>query len=160
MQRIILFIFLFCHSVAWAAPAIDLVRVVKSEHKLQLISKDQVLYEFKVALGHQPVGHKQQEGDGKTPEGLYVLDYKKQDSAFYRAIHISYPNDKDIASAKKLGVNPGGYIMIHGQKNGLGWLSFFNQLFDWTNGCIALRNDDMDIVWAQVKEGTAIEITP
>lgn len=151
---------LFCQSMAWAEPLIERVRVLKSEHKLQLVSEGKIIREFKIALGANPKGHKQQEGDGKTPEGIYALDYKKSDSAFYRAIHISYPNSTDVASAKARNVSPGGQIMIHGQKNGFGWLAFISQRFDWTNGCVALSNDDMNIVWTLVREGTTIEIVP
>jgi len=158
MHRLFLLAMLFCQNLTLAEPAIDLVRVLKSEHKLQLVSEGKVFQEFNVALGSNSKGHKQQEGDGKTPEGTYTLDYKKPDSAFHRAIHISYPNKNDITSAKVRGVSPGGQIMIHGQKNGLGWLSFISQRFDWTNGCVALNNDDMDILWAVIKEGTKIEI--
>jgi murein L,D-transpeptidase YafK len=160
MRCLFFLIFLFCQNLAWAEPSVDLVRVLKSDHKLQLLAEGKVLHEFKIALGGNSKGHKQREGDGKTPEGIYTLDYKKSDSAFYRAIHISYPNSTDIASAKARGVSPGGSVMIHGQKNGLGWLSFISQHFDWTNGCIALDNSDMDIVWAVVREGTKIEIFP
>lgn len=160
MPRLFFLVIVFCHNFAWAEPTADLVRVLKSEHKLQLVTAGKVVREFKVALGGNPSGHKQQEGDGRTPEGIYTLDYKKPDSAFYRAIHISYPNSADIASAKARGVSPGGAVMIHGQKNGLGWLSFISQRLDWTNGCIALDNADMDIVWAAVREGTKIEIIP
>lgn len=147
-------------TTASAEPAIDLVRVIKSEHKLQLISSGVVRQEFHVVLGSNPKGHKTQEGDGKTPEGIYTLDYKKSDSAFYKAFHVSYPNANDVASAKSRGVNPGGQIMIHGQKNGFGWLASLSQYFDWTNGCIALKNEDMDTLWSSVKEGTKIEIKP
>lgn len=101
-----------------------------------------------------------QEGDSKTPEGIYKLDFKKSDSAFHKAFHISYPNSNDIAKAKAGGVNPGGSIMIHGQKNGLGWLSFASQHFDWTNGCIALTNSEIDVMWEIVKVDTIVEILP
>ena len=147
-------------NVALAEPTVDLVRVSKSERKLQLLSAGEVLHQFNIALGGDPKGHKRQEGDGKTPEGAYILDYKKPDSAFYRAIHISYPNSEDSTSARSRGVSPGGQIMIHGQRNGLGWLSFISQRFDWTDGCVALANDEMDIVWGLVKVGTRIEIIP
>ncbi len=143
-----------------ADPNIELVRILKSDHKLQLVSAGHVWKEFKIALGGNPIGHKMQEGDGKTPEGLYILDYKKSNSAFYKAFHISYPNSVDTASAKSRGVNPGGAIMIHGQKNGFGWLSQLSQRFDWTNGCVALHDSDIDILWASVKEGTQVEIRP
>ena len=143
-----------------AGDEVQLVRVLKEQRKLQLISEGKVLREFSVVLGSDPAGHKQREGDGRTPEGRYVLDYKKADSAFHRAIHISYPNANDAESAKARGVPPGGQVMIHGQKNGLGWLAFISQHFDWTNGCIALSNGDMDVVWDSVKAGTPVEIRP
>ena len=111
-------------AMAWSAPSVDLVRVSKSERKLQLVSSGTVLHEFPIALGSHPRGHKTQEGDGKTPEGVYTLDYKISESAFHKAFHVSYPNAQDVASAKARGVNPGGQIMIHGQKNGFGWLAF------------------------------------
>lgn len=142
------------------AQAIDQVRVLKSERKLQLLAAGVVQKEFQIALGGSPIGHKLREGDEKTPEGHYVLDYKKADSAFYKAIHISYPNAEDIARAKKAGASPGGQIMIHGQKNGFGWLSGAAQQFDWTNGCVALSNADMEKVWKAVSPGTPIELRP
>lgn len=154
-------IVLFClTALAAAEPSVDLVRVIKSERKLQLLSEGAVLYEFKVSLGSNPEGHKLQEGDEKTPEGLYRLDYKKADSSFYKAFHISYPNAQDLAAAKSRGLNPGNNIMIHGQKNGWGWLSSVSQDFDWTKGCIALRDSEIDIMWKLVREGTAVEISP
>jgi murein L,D-transpeptidase YafK len=138
----------------------DLVRVFKSERKIQLIAKGQVIREFPIALGGKPVGHKRQSGDQHTPEGEYILDYKKSDSAFHKAIHISYPNPTDIENARKAGILPGGQIMIHGQKNGFGWLAFLTQRFDWTNGCVALSNKDMDEVWNLVDVKTPIELLP
>lgn len=160
-MRLILFIVLSCVPVlASAEQTIDLVRILKAEHRLQLLSSGKVLNEFPIALGGNPKSHKTQEGDGKTPEGIYTLDYKKSDSSFYKAFHISYPRAEDIATAKSLGVSPGGAIMIHGQKNGLGWLSFIAQRFDWTNGCVALRDADIDVLWESVTEGTKVEIKP
>lgn len=160
MRYLLAILLFFFTQAVWAEPAVTLVRVLKTDHKLQLLSGENLVHEFHVVFGANPKGHKMQEGDERTPEGSYILDYKKTNSAFYRAIHISYPNAKDIASAKTRGVKPGGDIMIHGQKNGLGWLSFISQRFNWTNGCVALPNKDMDIVWALVKEGTPIEILP
>jgi murein L,D-transpeptidase YafK len=139
---------------------IDSVLVIKSKSKMFLISKGVRVKEYSIALGGNPKGSKQQEGDEKTPEGKYFLDYKKSDSAFYKAIHISYPNEKDKARAKAKQINPGGLIMIHGQKNGLGWLSWLSQKFNWTNGCIAVSNAEMDEIWRLVKVGTPIEIQP
>lgn len=136
----------------------SLVKVDKSERRLYLMHHEQVLYAFPIALGGNPEGHKQQEGDNRTPEGRYVLDYKKEDSSFYRAFHVSYPNLQDKAVARELGVSPGGLIMIHGQPNGLGALSPLLQQFDWTEGCIALTNRQMDIVMTRVPVGTPIDI--
>ncbi len=147
-------------GVLAAEAKVDLVRVLKGERKLQLLAGTQVLREFPVALGGNPLGHKQQEGDRRTPEGRYLLDYKKADSAFYKAIHISYPNGADLAAARKRGVAPGGQIMIHGQKNGLGALAPWTQRFDWTDGCVALSNEDMEQVWQQVPTGTPVELLP
>lgn len=161
-MRVIAWAFLLFSSAAFSAQlaAVDLVKVVKSERRLYLMSAGAVAKEFPVTFGANPEGHKQQEGDEKTPEGKYTLDYKKADSAFYKAIHVSYPNAADTEAAKKRGVSPGGAIMIHGQKNGLGWLSFASQWFNWTNGCIALTNSDMEEVWQLVTVPTPIEIAP
>ena len=139
----------------------DLVIVTKKENTLILYKDKQIIGSYPVVFGaHYLSGHKQQEGDKRTPEGFYILDYKKQDSAFYKAIHISYPNEKDMEMAHKLGVSSGGAIMIHGQKNGFGWASFIMQFFNWTDGCIALKNSDMDLVWNAIDAGTPIEIQP
>jgi murein L,D-transpeptidase YafK len=138
----------------------DEVLVNKSEKKLYLLKEKQILRAFNVAFGENPIGHKQQEGDERTPEGAYTLDYKKEDSAYFRAIHISYPNANDLAQAKAKKVNPGGAIMIHGQRNGFGWAAPITQRFNWTNGCIALTNEDMQIVWNSIVPGTPIVIKP
>lgn len=137
---------------------VDLVRVDKSERAMYLLSGGEVIKEYQVAFGANPQGHKQQEGDERTPEGEYTLDYKKEDSSFYRAMHISYPNQADIEKAEAAGVSPGGFIMVHGQRNGLGWLSAISQRFNWTNGCIALTNAEMDEFMALVNVGTKIKI--
>jgi murein L,D-transpeptidase YafK len=161
-MRFLILIFLVLVSSASTAqgPEIDSVLVIKSTSKMYLISKGVRIKEYSFVLGGSPKGHKQQEGDEKTPEGKYFLDYKKSDSSFYKAIHISYPNEEDKARAKAKGVNPGGLIMIHGQKNGLGWLSWLSQKFNWTNGCIAVTNAEMDEIWNLVNVGTPIEIQP
>lgn len=147
-------------GVASATQKADLVRVKKSDSTLRLLNKGVEFASFHVAFGANPNGHKEAEGDERTPEGRYVLDYKKDDSSFYKAIHISYPNDADRARAVQLGVKPGGAIMVHGQKNGMAWLAPLAQYFNWTNGCIALRNEEMDLVWEAVDAGTPIEIEP
>lgn len=137
---------------------VDLVRVDKSENQMLLLDGETIVKEYRVVFGGNPKGHKQQEGDQKTPEGIYTLDYKKEDSSFYRAMHISYPNNLDKEQAKKRGVSPGGFIMVHGQRNWLGWLSPVTQNFNWTNGCIALTNSEMDQFMELVKVGTKIHI--
>ncbi|GLQ73964.1 L,D-transpeptidase family protein [Vibrio penaeicida] len=137
-----------------AFSAVDLVKVVKSERTMTLLSKGEVVKEYRIALGGSPKGHKQQEGDQKTPEGRYILDYKKEDSAFHRSMHISYPNAKDKARAKALGVDPGGFIMVHGNNPENRLLQF-----DWTEGCIAITDDEMDEFMDLVQVGTPIEIT-
>jgi murein L,D-transpeptidase YafK len=146
-------------SVAYAEKA-DLVIVSKAESRLYLERAGKRFASFEVAFGGNPRGHKQQEGDERTPEGKYVLDSKNPNSRYYKAVHISYPNAQDRASAQARGVRPGGLVMIHGQKNGFGWLSPITQLFDWTDGCIALSNADMETVWQAIAVGTPIEIHP
>lgn len=107
--------------------AVDLVKVDKSKNKMFLLERSKIVKEYHVAFGGSPKGHKEQEGDQKTPEGIYTLDYKKEDSSFYRAMHISYPNLADLDNAKSKGVSAGGFIMVHGQKNRLGFLSSISQ---------------------------------
>ncbi|MDF2176962.1 L,D-transpeptidase family protein [Aliiglaciecola sp. CAU 1673] len=145
----------------WATSSmayVDMVKVVKSQNRMLLLNGDRVVKEFHVALGTNPKGHKRREGDARTPEGLYTLDLVKENSDFYRAIRISYPNDKDKANAKKHGVKPGGQIMIHGQRNGFEWAASVRQKRNWTEGCIALTNEEMDEFLALVDVGTPIHI--
>ncbi len=142
---------------------IDLVKVIKSEQSMVLYEQDsqgkkKKVKQYHVVFGGSPQGHKQQEGDQKTPEGIYTLDYKKEDSSYYRAMHISYPNQQDLAKAKTLGVSAGGFIMVHGQRNGFSWAAPVMQNFNWTNGCIALTNDEMDEFMDLVDVGTQIHI--
>jgi murein L,D-transpeptidase YafK len=142
-------------------PVVDFVKVEKAKRKLYLMSGGQVMREYSIVLGGSPKGHKQQEGDRKTPEGRYTLDYKKANSSFYKAIRISYPNAADKESARRRGVSPGGAIMIHGQPNQFGRrVTSLALPYDWTDGCVALSNKDMEEVWGLVKVGTGIEILP
>lgn len=147
---------------AIAAPGISVDRVLvdKSERRLYLLERGRVLRDYHIALGAHPRGHKHQQGDERTPEGTYILDYKKADSAFHRAIHISYPNDADLSRARARGVNPGGFIMIHGQRSEPGWPTWLMQRFNWTDGCIAVTNEQMDEIWDLIEVGTPIEIRP
>lgn len=136
----------------------DVVFVDKSKRRMYLKRKGKILRVYHIALGDSPKGHKVKEGDEKTPEGTYVLDWKNENSIAHRSIHISYPNAKDKAHAKKLGVSPGGAIMIHGQMNGYGHLAPIMQQRDWTDGCIAVTDKEMDEIMSLVKVGTPINI--
>lgn len=118
------------------------------------------MHSYKVALGSEPVGPKSREGDHRTPEGVYVLDSRSPNSHFYKSLHISYPNAKDTAAAKKLGVSPGGDIMLHGLPKKYAWLGKAHTLHDWTDGCIAVTDEEMDEIWKLVRVGTPIEIKP
>ena len=138
----------------------DLVRVVKSERRLYLMKDGKEISSFRATFGANPKGHKQRRGDERTPEGRYTLTYKNPNSSFYKSIHISYPNAQDREKARKIGADPGGDIMIHGQKNGVEWLTPLSQLFNWTDGCVALTNPNMDRVWDSVDPGIPIEIYP
>ncbi len=152
--------FLLLFSLPQAVRAftqVDTVLVVKSERMLYLKSNGEILRRYPVALGPVPRGHKQQEGDERTPEGRYILDYKNSESRFYKSIRVSYPNQRDRLRALELGVNPGGNIMIHGQPEGA---EKDAQLFNWTDGCIAVSNEHMDEIWQLITVGTPIEILP
>lgn len=152
--------FLFAVLPAFAIERIDLVRVDKSERRLHLIGGGKVLHSYGIALGGDPVGQKHREGDERTPEGRYILDWRNPDSVAYKSIHISYPNAAQMEAAKAAGVDPGGMIMIHGQPNGYGWWGWLLQLVDWTDGCIGVTDSDMDEIWTRVPDGTPIEIEP
>lgn len=141
-------------------PRATRVVVFKQARLLHLLHGDRVIRTYRVALGREPVGPKQRQGDGRTPEGTYVLDWRNANSAFYRSIHISYPNAEDRARAQRLGVNPGGDIVLHGLPNGWGWLGAAHLRHDWTLGCIAVSNEEMDEIWRLVPDGTPIEINP
>jgi murein L,D-transpeptidase YafK len=119
-----------------------------------------VLKKYRVALGRQPVGNKVRQGDSRTPEGRYVLDRRNPHSKFHRSIHISYPNAKDLASAKRLGVPPGGDIFLHGLPNGQGWIGAAHRTADWTDGRIAVTDQEIEEIWSLVPNGTPIVIHP
>jgi len=126
-----------CTPAALAAPQEKATRIVvlKKEHKMELLCGDKIIKTYAVALGRGGLAPKQRQGDHLTPEGLYQIDHRNQNSSFYRALHLSYPNEVDRERARKLGVDPGGDIMIHGIRNGLGWLGPMQSMIDWTNGC-------------------------
>ncbi len=139
---------------------VDKVVVNKRNHQMFLMFKDKVIKKFWIALSDHPVGKKQFEGDRRTPEGTYTLDYIKNNSNYYKAFHISYPNAKDIANARAHGARPGGMIMVHGQPASGGKYQETVQRTDWTNGCIALLNPDLDQFISMVDVGTPIVINP
>src|SRR5713226_3302225 len=138
----------------------DQVVVVKSQRTLTLLSHGKALRAYKGALGASPVGAKEQQGDHKTPEGHYILDHRNAASRFYKSIHVSYPNEQDKQKASQRGVTAGGDIMIHGLPNGFGWLGAAHRARDWTDGCVAVTNAEMDEIWELVPDGTAIDIRP
>jgi len=138
----------------------DHVVVAKSERTLTLLAQGKVIRTYKVALGGTPVGAKEQQGDHKTPEGHYILDRRNAKSSYYKSIHVSYPNEDDERHAAKSGVSPGGDVMIHGLPNGFGWLGATHRARDWTDGCIAVTDREMDEIWELVADGTPIEIRP
>lgn len=147
-------------------PYADEVIVKKSERKLQLLKDGKAYRTYRIVLGFSPVGHKQKAGDGKTPEGQYFLDWRNPDSRFYKSIHISYPNARDRRNARKLGVSPGGLIMIHGQPNPDKEVRNYDNYRgfvvgeDWTEGCIAVSNMDMDEIWQATRDETPVRILP
>jgi murein L,D-transpeptidase YafK len=138
----------------------DLVVVYKSKRELQLLREGRVIRRYDVALGPNPEGHKRMEGDGRTPEGVYELDWRNPNSNFHRSIHVSYPQTRDLAPAMRWGVSPGGLIMLHGMPNGYDAAYVGHPERDWTNGCIALTNREIDEVWSLVDDGTTIIIYP
>jgi murein L,D-transpeptidase YafK len=138
----------------------DRILVEKSARRLTLFRGDRPLKNYAVALGRAPQGAKKQEGDQRTPEGNYTIDAHKYDSAFHRALHISYPSPADSASAAERGVEPGGDIMIHGLRNGRGWVGSFHRATDWTAGCIAVTDKQIEEIYQAVPDGTPIEIRP
>jgi murein L,D-transpeptidase YafK len=138
----------------------DLVVVDKSERRLTLMRSGRAIRSYRVALGPNPVGHKEQQGDGRTPEGRYVIDWRNAKSAFHRSLHVSYPNARDRTAARRRGVDPGGAIMIHGLPNGLGALGAAHAETDWTLGCIAVTSVEIEEIWRVVRDGTPIDIVP
>jgi murein L,D-transpeptidase YafK len=139
----------------------DFIRVDKSERRLELLRDDLVIGSYSIALGRSPVGDKEHEGDMRTPEGRYVIDWRNPKSGYHLSLPISYPDKNDRAAARAAGVSPGGDVMIHGQPSGYALTaSALLQQADWTYGCIAVTNADMDEIWKAVPDGTPIEISP
>jgi murein L,D-transpeptidase YafK len=138
----------------------DRLEVEKSKRLLHAFSKGKCLKTYRIALGQQPVGHKEFEGDGKTPEGIYQISIKNRNSRFHKSLGISYPDKKDIEHARQLGKPPGGDVMIHGLMNRFAFLGKRHRMQDWTLGCIAVTNEEIDELFYAVNIGTPIEIKP
>jgi murein L,D-transpeptidase YafK len=136
------------------------VLVLKAPRRLLLLQGDRVLRDYEIALGRNPAGPKRHQGDARTPEGRYRIDSRTADSRFHRALHISYPNEQDLDFARRAGIAPGGDVMIHGLPDGEGWVGDVHRAYDWTNGCIAVTDDEMSEIWELVDDGTPIEIRP
>ena len=141
-------------------PVADKVVVDKSDRKLHLLIDGEPFRSFDIALGIRPDGDKQEEGDFRTPEGLYLLDTRNPHSEYFLSIHVSYPNGRDIREAAARGVSPGGAIMIHGQPNEPTRSETYYRTQNWTNGCIAVSNSDMIDIWLMTGDNTPIEIRP
>ena len=139
---------------------INQLLIRKGERRLYLMSNDEVIRSYRISLGQTPEGHKLYEGDSRTPEGNYYIDYRNPNSDFYKSIRISYPNPKDREAASAWGLSPGGNIMIHGLPNDVGDMAFAYKGLDWTDGCIAVSNEEMDEIWRLVDVGTPIRILP
>jgi len=142
--------------------AIDQIVVHKSERKLMVYSKGNLIKTYKIALGFHPTGAKEIEKDGKTPEGDYYIESKAGlgSSVAYKNLGVSYPNAKDRMRARSMGASPGGAIKIHGLINGRGYIGRFHNFVDWTSGCMAVTNNEMDELYSHVKVGTPIKIIP
>jgi tetratricopeptide (TPR) repeat protein len=139
---------------------VDKVLIEKKKRRLSLISKGEIIKTYKIALGGNPVGPKERQGDNRTPEGTYTIASRNRHSDYHLSLRISYPDEKDKKRAKELGVSPGGDIMIHGIKNGLSWVGGFHAEIDWTEGCIAVTNKQMEEIVRLVPIGTPVEIRP
>jgi murein L,D-transpeptidase YafK len=139
---------------------VDRIVIVKSMREMTLMRDGKPVKTYKVALGTEPVGAKQRQGDHKTPEGNYLIDSKIEHSEFHHALHISYPSVADRERARKLGVSPGGDVEIHGLGAKYGWVGARHRLVDWTDGCIAVTNEEIDEIWPMVPVGTPVEIRP
>jgi Uncharacterized protein conserved in bacteria len=138
----------------------DSILILKKDHVMELLAGGKVIRTYKVALGQGGLAPKQKEGDARTPEGRYIIDSRTGASHYHKALHISYPNAEDRKRAAKMGVAPGGAIMIHGLPNGKGWVGAAHRMYDWTLGCVAVTDEEIDEIWNMVSNGTPVEIRP
>jgi murein L,D-transpeptidase YafK len=156
----ILFFVLSATAIASEVVLADKVLIEKKDRRLTLFSRGTAIKVYKVALGRNSAGAKEREGDNKTPEGTYTIDSRNKQSGYHLALHVSYPNENDKKRAKELGVSPGGNIMIHGIRNGFGWIGSFHAWLDWTKGCIAVTDKEVAEIGKLVPNGTVVEIWP
>lgn len=171
MRRILAGLLLLLAITAFAVQALrdrqpplqgpaDRIVIEKAQRRLTLYRGAVALRSYRVALGPQPVGAKEREGDGRTPEGFYSIDRRNAASGYHLALHVSYPEAKDRVHAAALGTAPGGDIMIHGIRNGLGWIGPLHRAVDWTRGCIAVTDPEIDEIAQAAPDGTVVEIRP
>lgn len=146
--------------LTYDGPEVTSLVVNKSARKMYLLHHEQVLREYEVDLGFAPNGTKTKRGDGRTPEGSYLIDRRNPNSRYHLSLGISYPNSQDVAQAKAAGVDPGGDIFIHGQPNLRSELKRAKKTPDWTAGCIAVKNDEIEEIYAMVNRGTLITLRP
>lgn len=156
---LLVFILVFHATQAFAGP-VDRIVVEKAKRIMTLYSGKKPFKSYRIALGGEPRGPKERQGDHKTPEGVYKVDRRNAKSSYHRALHVSYPNEQDRKRARTQGVSPGGDIMIHGLPNGQGWLGASHVLYDWTDGCIAVTNAEIEEIWKLIPDGTVVEILP
>jgi len=160
MKTFILVCLLIISFASYAKEKIDIIVIKKSERILYAVKNDKIIKKYNIALGRNPKGHKKKEGDKKTPEGYYFVDGKNAKSNFFLSLHISYPNFYDKRVAERNNINPGEHIAIHGLPS-INLLSqYLYNGVDWTDGCIALNNSDMQELWDLTEEGTQILIKP
>ena len=138
----------------------DRILIEKKAHRMTVYAGGKEIKHYKVAIGRGGMGKKMREGDKLTPEGLYRIDKRNPQSSYHLSLHLSYPNADDIAAAARAGENPGGDIMIHGALNGFGWLGRLHTLFDWTLGCVAVTDKEIEELWTLVPDGIEVEIRP
>ena len=156
---LLLLSFVICIQSVIAEGA-DSILIQKSKRQLTLLRNDKEVAQYSISLGGEPSGPKQCQGDNKTPEGEYIISGRNSNSSFHRALKISYPNESDRKNAKRLGCTPGDDIMIHGLPNGRGWLGILHRLLNWTRGCIAVRDSEIDEIWNLVPDGARVRILP
>jgi murein L,D-transpeptidase YafK len=138
----------------------DSILILKKDHVMELLAGGKVIRSYKVALGRGGLAPKERQGDGRTPEGHYIIDAKYTATHYHKALHVSYPNAEDRARAAKLRVSPGGSILIHGLPEGEGWIGAAHRPYDWTLGCVAVTDEEIDEVFKLVPVGTPVEIRP